>query len=174
MNCFFRSSESIQTHCLVVRVICNELGNMGFKPAECWNALLPLGHFAWHQACQCTDTRAFILLHSQFFFLSWQGPDSATCEGLAHGSDFSYCTALAVEQKCLKRHGHCFSLNCRKYWKYSGPCWGFFKPHPPELWPWHRHNTSFTSMLIMWTFLLLQSITHWCMNQCLVDSIMSQ
>ena len=39
--------------------------------AGCWNPLQPLGHFAWHWACQCNDISAFILLCSLsiFFFL---------------------------------------------------------------------------------------------------------
>ena len=48
------------------------------------------------------------------------GQDSATCAGLAHGRDDSYCTR-ASEQKWQKVLGHCFSLNCRKYVKNSGP-----------------------------------------------------
>ena len=67
------------------------------------------------------DTRAFILLRSLYFFFVWQsradraltlnmniqlplrlfwstcsralGPDSATCAGLAHWRDYSYCRA---------------------------------------------------------------------------------
>ena len=36
------------------------------------------------------------------------------------------------EKKCLKRHGYCIFLNCRKYWKISGPHVGVFNPHLPD------------------------------------------
>ena len=39
-----------------------------------------------------------------------RGPDLATFAGPVYGHDCSYCSAL--EQKCLKRLGHCFSLHC--------------------------------------------------------------
>ena len=36
-------------------------GDLGSIPAGFWNLLPPLGHFAWHWARQCTDTRAFYI-----------------------------------------------------------------------------------------------------------------
>ena len=110
--------------------------------------LTPLGHFAWHWACKCTDTSdtsTFILLCSLYFFLwfcQWQshadrgitlkrniwlprfwrtwrqvrvGP--ATCAGLAHGHDYSYCRPWSLGTKFTKLPGHCFSLNCLEYLK---------------------------------------------------------
>ena len=44
---------------LVVKVSSRECGNLGLTPDKFWNALLSLGHFAWHWASQCTDMRAF-------------------------------------------------------------------------------------------------------------------
>ena len=41
---------------------------MGSIPVACWNFLPPVCLFAWHWARQCTDTRAFILLCSLYFF----------------------------------------------------------------------------------------------------------
>ena len=60
---------SIWTYGLVVNTGCRESGDMGSIPDDCWNPLPRLGHFAWHWARQCTDTRAFILLRSLIFFL---------------------------------------------------------------------------------------------------------
>ena len=39
---------------------------------EWWNTLSPLGHFEWHWARQCTDTRAFYTaaLYIPFFWIS--------------------------------------------------------------------------------------------------------
>ena len=46
-------------------------------------------------------------------WLSWaRHPDSATCAGLEHGHDYSFC--IASELKCLKRLVHGFSLICWK------------------------------------------------------------
>ena len=49
-------------------------------------------------------------------------------------SDYSYC--IALDQRCLKQLGHWFLLNCRKYWKNSGPQWGVFNPHPSDCAVW--------------------------------------
>ena len=49
------------------------------------------------------------------FWSTWSqalGLDSATCAGLAHGSDYSNCRASEL---IAKVPGHCFSLNCQKY-----------------------------------------------------------
>ena len=46
------------------------------------------------------------------------------------GSDNRFC--IASERKCLKRFGLCFFLNSPKYWKTSGPLWGFFNPLPSD------------------------------------------
>ena len=54
----------IRTYGLVVKVSSRETDDLGSMPARCWNILLPLCHFAWHWACQCTDPRAFINLCS--------------------------------------------------------------------------------------------------------------
>ena len=65
-------TKTIWTHGLVVKANWCESDDMGSIPAEYRNSLLPLGHFVLHWAPQCTDTSAFILLHSlYFFFLSW-------------------------------------------------------------------------------------------------------
>ena len=66
------------------------------------------------------------------FWSTWsraRGQDSATCAGLAHGRDYSYCRAS--EQKRQNRLGHCFSLNCRNYLKTMGYSEGFstLTPH---------------------------------------------
>ena len=60
------------------------------------------------------------------FWSTWSGAwgqDLAKCAGLAYGCDFSYCRAS--EPKSQKVLGHCFSLNCQKCLKNSGPEWGF-------------------------------------------------
>ena len=59
MYCFFSFTKSIWTHGLVVNLSCSEpeAGDVGSIPAGCWNSLLPLCHFAWHWASQCTNTR---------------------------------------------------------------------------------------------------------------------
>ena len=117
---------------------------------------------------QCTDNRAFIMLHSLsillFFsnfvshlaltvhenptsivldhFESGQGPGlgykcGAGASSPRMGSECSYCKASEQQYQGLKRHGHCFSLNCRKYMKTNSPCSEIFKPHPPN---WQGHN----------------------------------
>ena len=50
-----------RTNGLVVKTGCRESGDMGSIPDEFWNPLPRLGHFAWHWARQCTDTRAFYI-----------------------------------------------------------------------------------------------------------------
>ena len=108
--------------------------------ASAWPFSLALPAWASH----CTDKRSLILQHSLLIFfwdfvsrsraarvitrnitillpLFWsrvRGHDSATCASLAHWRDCSCC--IASEQKCLKRLGNCFSLNCGKYWENSG------------------------------------------------------
>ena len=49
----------------VVKASSSELRYMGSILAGYWKPL-PLGHFAWHWASQCTETRAFVLLHSLY------------------------------------------------------------------------------------------------------------
>ena len=49
---FFR--EWIRTYGLVLKVSSMESGDMGPISDECWNSVLPHGHFAWHWARQCT------------------------------------------------------------------------------------------------------------------------
>ena len=64
------------------------------------------------------------------FWSTWssaRGPDSATCEGLVHGRDYSDCRASA-ETKCPKST---WPMNCLKYMK-KGPIVRVF--HPPD-WP---------------------------------------
>ena len=121
----------------MVKVSRRESGDLGSIPDDSWNVLQRLGHFAWHWARQCTDTRAFyiavlsVISFSSTWILSvanWQfradrvltlnmnilfplfwstwsrarGPDSATCAGLAHRRDYSYCRASELKlQKCL-------------------------------------------------------------------------
>ena len=61
------------------------------------------------------------------FWSTWsraQGPHSATCVGLAHGRDYSYCSLRASEQKSQKSLAF-FSFNCRKYLKTMAHCEGF-------------------------------------------------
>ena len=49
------------------------VADMGSIPDVCWNDLQLLGHFAWHWARQCTDTRAFyIAALSIIFFLGFR------------------------------------------------------------------------------------------------------
>ena len=40
-------------------------------PLECWKCLPPLGHFAWHWARQCIDTRAFYIAAAMLRFLNY-------------------------------------------------------------------------------------------------------
>ena len=42
---------------------------MGSIRAWCWNLLPRRGHFAWHRARQCTDTRAFYIAALSIIFL---------------------------------------------------------------------------------------------------------
>ena len=61
------------------------------------------------------------------FWSTWsraQGPHSATCVGLAHGRDYSYCSLRASEQKSQKSLAF-FSFNCRKYLKTMAHSEGF-------------------------------------------------
>ena len=51
---------------------------------------------------------------------------------MAHRWDYSLSCCKALEQKCLKRLGLCFSLNCRKLWKNRGSGSGLFTL-PPRL-----------------------------------------
>ena len=62
----------IQTHGLVVKVSSRKLGDLGSISAGCWNSLQPLCHFVWHWACHCTDTSAFILLHTYASEPQWR------------------------------------------------------------------------------------------------------
>ena len=73
---------SIRTYGLVVMACCKESGDMGSIPDECWNPLLRLGHFAWHWARQCTDTRAFYIaaLSIIFSFLDFVSGNLALTE----------------------------------------------------------------------------------------------
>ena len=52
--CFFRVTDTNPW-------LSSEFGDFGSIPDECWEALQPLGHFAWHWARQCTDTSAFYI-----------------------------------------------------------------------------------------------------------------
>ena len=63
--------QLIRTHGLLVNVSRRESGYMGSNPEECWNSLQRLGHFAWHWARQCTDTRAFYLAALSIIIFSW-------------------------------------------------------------------------------------------------------
>ena len=121
----------------------SESGDMCLILAGCWNSLQSLGHSAWHWARQCTDTRAFILLHSlQFFFLGfrqWRAradrvvtlnmniqlplfwstwnwardQDSAIWAGRAHGRDDNN----SLGTKATERARPLFSFDCLKYLK---------------------------------------------------------
>ena len=73
---------SIWTYGLVVNTGCRESGDMGSIPDDCWNPLPRLGHFAWHWARQCTDTRAFYIaaLSIIFSFLDFVSGDLALTE----------------------------------------------------------------------------------------------
>ena len=72
------------------------------------------------------------------FWSTWSrawGPDSATCAGLAHGSDYSDCRASrCLGAEIAKVHGLRFSLNRRKYLKNKGHARGYFNHHPPDCW----------------------------------------
>ena len=60
------SWRELWTNGSVLKARCCECGVMSSIPAECWNSLQLLGHFAWHWTSQCTNTRSFIVLHSLF------------------------------------------------------------------------------------------------------------
>ena len=83
----------------------------------------------WHRGLTLKMSIRFPLFWSTWS-LAW-GQDWATCAGLAHCSDYNYCTTV-LKQKCLKRLGSCFSLNCQcpKYYNNSGPQWALFNTHP--------------------------------------------
>ena len=115
------SGIMIRTNGSVVKASRRQSGNCGSNPVGCWNSLQPLGHFAWHWACQCTDTPAFYIaalfiiiwissvaisrwqgfnfnmnIRLTLFWSTWSralGQDSCTCAGLAHWPDFSDCRA---------------------------------------------------------------------------------
>ena len=67
-------------HGFVVKTSRRKSWDMGSSPTGRWNSLLPPGHFAWHLACQCTDshsvTRFYIaVLYLHFFpleFCHWR------------------------------------------------------------------------------------------------------
>ena len=61
---------------------------------------------------------------------------------------FTLNTNIWLQLFCLKRLGHCVSLNCWKYWKLSGPHWGAFHPYPPD-----------------WSWVLPQKLCHWFCRQ---------
>ena len=61
---------------------------------------------------------------------------------------FTLNTNIWLQLFCLKRLGHCVSLNCWKYWKLSGPHWGAFHPYPPD-----------------WSWVLPQKLSHWFCRQ---------
>ena len=44
------------------------------------------------------------------------------------GCEYSCC--IPSDKMCLKRLGILFLLYCQKYWKNSGPHWGFSNPAP--------------------------------------------
>ena len=118
------------------------------NPARCWNSLLPLGHFAWHWARQCTDTLAlFAKLSIICFFLdfvrgyfctdravnfnttillplfwrTWAGAlASSRAQVLAWnvGKDHGYCTASELTDCQIS--GFSFFLMSRKYSKNEG------------------------------------------------------
>ena len=107
---------------------------MGSIPAGCWSSLQPLGHFVWHWARQCTDSRFYIAALCIFFLgfsqwltwagriltldmnirlpLSWNtwsqagGHDLATCAGLVNGCEYSDCSLRASEEMSQKCLAH--------------------------------------------------------------------
>ena len=138
--------------------VTQRVGWLGFDSRRELKLSLPLGHFSWHWAYQCTDTRAFILLRSLFlgfhqwqsradrvltlnmsirlplFWSDWsraQGPDSATCTGLVHGRDYRNCRA--PRSKSHKRcSAHVFPWIVENAWK-QGPTARVFQPSQPRL-----------------------------------------
>ena len=72
-------SRLTRTNGWVVKASRRESGDLGSISIECWNSLPPLGHFAWHWARQCTDTRTFYIaaLTIIFSFLDFLSGDLA-------------------------------------------------------------------------------------------------
>ena len=134
--------------------------------ARHWNSLQPLCHFAWHWACQCTDTRAFILPRALsfsfvsgdlaltgFWLLTWTsdfhcfgalgvGPWARTRPHVR-----TWCMSVIIEilesqstsdKRCLALVFPWIVENT----EYKGPLWGFFNPHSQTglLWQWTMKN----------------------------------
>ena len=86
------------------------------------------------------------------FWSSWSralGPDSATCAGLEHGRDYSYCKASA--QKRQKGLSHCFCKNYQKYLKNSDPCCWVFNP---QLSDWYRLQMDLSQGVSQWLHMI--------------------
>ena len=126
---FFK--QLIQTNGLMVnlKVSSSESVDLGSVPDECWNALLPLCHFVWYLARQCTDTRSFYIAVLSIIFLLglrqwlshadrvvnlnttiqlplfWRTWTRARASTRPHvrarhmGSDYSYCRALKLTDR---------------------------------------------------------------------------
>ena len=80
----------------------SESGGSDTIPADFWNLLLPLGHFAWHWARQCTDTRAFYVaaLSMIFFLLDFVSGD-LTLTGFQLWTWTSYLHCFGALEVCL-------------------------------------------------------------------------
>ena len=142
---------------------------MALIPVRCWILLPCSGHFAWHWARQCTDTRAFFIAAlSIIFFFQWLsradrvltlnmniwlplfwstwsrawGPDSATCAGLAHGLDYSDCRASELKKQ--KSLAFVFPWIVENTWKTKATLEGFSTliPQTGENWEPEIENIS--------------------------------
>ena len=95
--------------------------------------------FACNWARLCTYTRGFCTAAHSFFlkFRQWRSSTDKVLQ-LARILQLVGTHVLALGNlhslwaKWQNRLGHCFSLNCRKYWKNSGPRWGFWNLHPHD------------------------------------------
>ena len=84
------------------------------------------------QLLSCANRASTFNMNSwlPLFWSTWscaRGKDSATCAGLVHGRDYSYCRA---PEKIRKSAWPLFFLELSKILENNGPLWGFFKPHP--------------------------------------------
>ena len=154
---FFK--QLIRTNGWVVKACRRLTGDMGSIRTWCWIVLQHSCHFSW-QVCALTHFLYCCALNNFFSWIlpvviwHWQGftlnmnirlplfwstfspargKDSATCVGLAHGRDYSYCRAS--ELKLQKFLATVFPWTVENTWKTMATV-RVSNPHPTDcVWP---------------------------------------
>ena len=139
---------------------CRESGDTGSIPVLCWILLLLRGHFVWHKARQCTDTRTFYTaaLSIIFFFLGFRQWRSRADRVLTLSMNIrlplfwstwsparSPHSATGAGLAHARDYSNCRAseLNCKSAWPLlflelskilldNGLLWGVFNPHPQD------------------------------------------